>query len=45
MGTQEEFKTVWAGVASELQTELYSLITTDPETSFQRMVDIAAENR
>ena len=43
MGTQEEFKTVWAGVASELQTELYSLFTTDPEASFQRMVDIAAE--
>ena len=26
-----------------MQTELYSLFTSDPEASFQRMVDIAAE--
>ena len=32
-----------AGVAPEVQTELYSLFTSDPEASFQRMVDIATE--
>ena len=32
-----------AGVASEVQKELYLLFTSDPEASFQRMVDIAAE--
>ena len=32
-----------ASVPAELQTELYSLFSQDPEASFQRMVDIAAE--
>ena len=32
-----------AGVAPEVQTELYSLFTSDPEASFQRMVELAAE--
>ena len=43
MATLEEFKALRAGVAPEVQTELYSLFTSDPEASFQRMVDIAAE--
>ena len=43
MATLEEFKALRAGVAPEVQTELYSLFTSDPEASFQQMVDIAAE--
>ena len=43
MATLEEFKALRAGVAPEVQTELYSLFTSDPEASFKRMVDIAAE--
>ena len=43
MATLEEFKALRAGVAPEVQKELYSLFTSDPEASFQRMVDIAAE--
>ena len=43
MATLEEFKALRAGVAPEVQSELYSLFTSDPEASFQRMVDIAAE--
>ena len=43
MATLEEFKALRAGVAPEVQTELYSLFSQDPEASFQRMVDIAAE--
>ena len=43
MATLEEFKALRAGVAPEVQKELYLLFTSDPEASFQRMVDIAAE--
>ena len=43
MATLEEFKALRAGVAPEVQTELYSLFSQDPDASFQRMVDIAAE--
>ena len=43
MATLKEFKALRAGVASEVQTELYSLFTSDPEASFQRMVELAAE--
>ena len=43
MATLEEFKALRAGVAPEVQKELYSLFTSDPEASFQQMVDIAAE--
>ena len=32
-----------SSVPAEVQTELYSLFSQDPEASFQRMVDIAAE--
>ena len=43
METLQEFKALRAGVAPEVQTELYSLFSQNPEASFQRMVDIAAE--
>ena len=43
MATLEEFKALRAGVAPEVQKELYSLFTSDPEASLQKMVDIAAE--
>ena len=38
-----DFKALRASVPADVQTELYSLFTSDPEASFQRMVDIAAE--
>ena len=43
MTTLNDFKQLRASVRAEVQTELYSLFTSDPEASFQRMVDIAAE--
>ena len=43
MTTLKDFKALRASVPAEVQTELYSLFTSDPEASFQRMVDIAAE--
>ena len=42
MATLEEFKALQAGVAPELQAELYGLMTSDPEAGKQRMVDSAA---
>ena len=43
MTTLNDFKAVRASVPAEVQTELVSLFTSDPEASFQRMVDIAVE--
>ena len=43
MATLEEFKALRDGVPAEVQAELYRLITADPEASFKRMVEIAAE--
>ena len=43
MATLEEFKALQAGVAPEVQTELYGLMSSDPEAGKQRMVEIAAE--
>ena len=43
MTTLNDFKTLRASVPAEVQKELYSLFSQDPEASFQRMVDIAAE--
>ena len=43
MTTLNDFKALRASVPAEGQKELYSLFTSDPEASFQRMVDIAAE--
>ena len=39
----EECKALRAGVAPEVQTELYGLMSSDPEAGKQRMVEIAAE--
>ena len=43
MATLEEFKALRAGVAPEVQTELYSLFSSDPDAARQRMVELAAE--
>ena len=43
MTTLNDFKQLRASVPAEVQTELYSLFSQDPDASFQRMVDIAAE--
>ena len=43
MTTLNDFKELRDSVPAEVQTELYSLFTADPEASFQRMVEIAAE--
>ena len=43
MTTLNDFKQLRASVPSEVQTELYSLFTSDPDAARQRMVDIAAE--
>ena len=43
MTTLNDFKQLRASVPAEVQTELYSLFTSDPEASFQRMEVIAAE--
>ena len=43
MPTLNDFKQLRSSVSPEVQSELYSLLTSDPEASFQRMVDIAAE--
>ena len=43
MTTLNDFKQLRSSVPAEVQTELYSLFSQDPEASFQRMVDIAAE--
>jgi len=43
MTTLNDFKALRASVPPELQTELYSLFSSDPEASFQRMVELAAE--
>ena len=43
MATLEEFKSLRGGVAPEMQTELYSLFSSDPDAARQRMVELAAE--
>ena len=43
MATLEEFKALRAGVAPEVQKELYVLFSSDPEAARQRMVELAAE--
>ena len=42
MATLEEFKALRAGVAPEVQKELYCLFRSDPDAARQRMVEIAA---
>ena len=43
MTTLNDFKALRDSVPAEVQGELYRLFTADPEASFQRMVEIAAE--
>ena len=43
MATLEEFKALRAGVAPEVQKELYSLFSSDPDANRRRMVELAAE--
>ena len=43
MTTLEEFKALRAGVAPEVQTELYGLFISDPDAARQRMIEIGAE--
>ena len=43
MATLEEFKSLRAGIAPKVQTELFKLFTSDPEASYKRMVELAAE--
>ena len=42
MATLEEFKALRAGVAPEVQTELYGLMSSDPKAGKQCIVEIAA---
>ena len=42
MTTLNDFKALRASVSAEVQTELYSLFTSDPDAARQRMVEIAA---
>ena len=43
MATLEEFKALRDGVPVSVQGELFRLMTTDPDASIRRMVEIAAE--
>ena len=43
MTTLNDFKALRASVPAEIQKELYSLFTSDPDAARQRMVKLAAE--
>ena len=43
MTTLNDFKQLRASVSAEVQKELYSLFTSDPDAACQRMVELAAE--
>ena len=43
MATLEEFKIMRDGLPAEVQGELFRLMTSDPDVSIRRMVEIAAE--
>ena len=43
MTTLSDFKALRASVSAEVQKELYSLFSSDPDAARQRMVEIAAE--
>ena len=43
MTTLNDFKALRASVPAELQKELYSLFSSDPDAARQRMVELAAE--
>ena len=43
MTTFNDFKALRASVSAEVQKELYSLFSSDPDAARQRMVELAAE--
>ena len=43
MTTLNDFKALRASVPAEVQTELYSLFSSNPDAARQRMVELAAE--
>ena len=43
MTTLKDFKQLRASVPAEVQKELYSLFSSDPDAARQRMVELAAE--
>ena len=43
MTTLNDFKALRASIHAEIQKELYSLFTSDPDAARQRMVELAAE--
>ena len=43
MTTLNDFKVLRASVPGEIQKELYSLFSSDPDAARQRMVELAAE--
>ena len=43
MTTLNDFKALRASVSGEVQKELYSLFSSDPDAARQRMVELAAE--
>ena len=43
MTTLNDFKVLRASVPAEVQKELYSLFSSDPDAARQRMVELAAE--
>ena len=43
MTTLNDFKQLRASVPAEVQKELYSLFSSDPDAACQRMVELAAE--
>ena len=43
MTTLKDFKALRASVPAEVQKELYSLFSSDPDAARQRVVDLAAE--
>ena len=43
MTTLNDFKQLRASVPAEVQSELYSLFSSDPDAARQRMVELAAE--
>ena len=44
MITLSDFKALRASVPAEVQTELYSLFSSDPDAARRRMVELAAEH-
>ena len=45
MTTLNDFKALRASVPAEVQKELYSLFSSNPDAARQRMVELAAEKR